>query len=100
MVRFLTARSVAAQCSSMGILLASRFSGAAEYTIEDRRLEGLPGVVSYQIETRESYSSYSLLHCDVVGVKILELSGGDYETYFVTTSNSCGWGAGIDQFGW
>ncbi|WP_371369517.1 hypothetical protein ACA097_07710 [Pseudomonas sp. QL9] len=94
-MRCLSTKKIFIQISLLIALVITQGLEAAELTIEDRRLKKLPAPVSQLIRSSDSYSPYYSLHCDVIGAELFEVPANDERTYFITTSNACGWGANI-----
>ena len=66
------------------------------YTIEDDDLTEIKDVNILLILSRDaSYKSFLDLKCTLVGKKILLSIRPDVQTYFLTTADSCGWGASL-----
>lgn len=83
------------------LAIAPLLSGAAwsavaqetSVTIEDRDLKKIHPVLSSAVISSPSFSDYSNFRCSLIGKKI-SLSKS-ITTFFITTDNSCGWGAAL-----
>ncbi|WP_179403346.1 hypothetical protein [Burkholderia guangdongensis] len=74
---------------------ASVFSKNMAYTIEDKDLRPISRNV-YEILAKDpSYTTFGTLGCKLVGEKIPLESSAPIFTYFVTTSDACGWGTAL-----
>jgi hypothetical protein len=64
-------------------------------SIESSELDSVPPAVRSAIESDVSFNTFKILHCEIEG-KIVPLSSdGTVSTWFVTTSDACGWGAAL-----
>jgi hypothetical protein len=64
-------------------------------SVESPQLGPVPQTVRSIIVTDVSFNIFETLHCQILGKKIPLSSDNSISTWFVTTSNACGWGAAV-----
>ena len=64
-------------------------------SIESPELGSVPPAVRSTIESDVSFNTFETLHCNIKGKTIPLSSDNTVSTWFVTTSDVCGWGAAL-----
>ena len=75
-------------------LSTNAFSKGGEFTIEDKDLSRVSEKIHSAVSKDASFSPFKSLDCKLTG-KEIPLTSPTISTYFVTTSNACGWGAAV-----
>ncbi|WP_321921428.1 hypothetical protein [Burkholderia sp. BCC1998] len=70
------------------------FPKGVDFTIEDKDLSDVSGKAVSAVSKDTSFSPFKNLGCKLTGKEIL-LTSLPIRTYFLTTSNACGWGAAV-----
>ncbi|MBR8301740.1 hypothetical protein KDW49_13605 [Burkholderia dolosa] len=73
---------------------ANAFSRDRDITIESKDLNSVGQKVVSTVSKDASFEPFKDLGCKLVGKKI-PLTSSSTVTYFITTSNACGWGAAV-----
>jgi hypothetical protein len=83
------------------LLLIVTFASCLAYgvepiaSIESSELESIPLIVRSTIEADASFNIFRSLHCKIHGMIIPLSSKNAVSTWFVTTSDACGWGTAL-----
>ncbi|MFP4890447.1 hypothetical protein [Paraburkholderia sp. EG304] len=81
----------------LAMVCANCFASASEplASVESQDLGPVPEVIRSAIESDISFRPYGSLNCKMQGKKIPLSSDSSVSTWFVTTSQACGWGAAL-----
>lgn len=64
-------------------------------SVESLELGPIPEAIRLAIESDASFNVFETLHCKMKGKTIPLSLGNSIPTWFVTTSDACGWGAAV-----
>jgi hypothetical protein len=71
------------------------YAGEPIASIEGPELGSVPLAIRSTIQSDASFNTFKILHCEIQGKRIPLSSDSSVSTWFVTTSDACGWGAAL-----
>lgn len=77
------------------IFCKNALSEGSRFTIEDAALSRIDKRANTAVTNDPSFSPFKNMGCKLAGAKIPLTPSPTVTTYFVTTENSCGWGAAL-----